>query len=410
MKKNKILFSLLSLALSLILTLSFLMGCNGNEEETETETQTEAPVENGEAVTDFDYENADISKYITLPRSEYISNTVTLSADLLVTDDEVNDYINSELFKKKAKTNGDTKVTDQPIKLGDSAFIYYTGYLDGVTFQGGSNADDPSPYELSIGSGSFIPGFEEGLIGIIPENTSKEAPYDLHLTFPKNYKNTDLAGKPVIFKVWIEYIVQYTIPEFNEDYVKNVQNFDGTPEEYKSIVRKGLEAEAEPKIKTEAMKAITNHLMENATIISYPEQSVNYWYNQYVDQYKYYMQYYMQYGYSFASFDDFMARYMGLAEGESWKDIVTEQAKMTVKEKLIAHAIVTQEGLDVADADFDNAVKYFIDYYKTTSGTTYSEEEIIEGLGEAYIKDYVLSEKVTNLLIDNCTVIYSENE
>ena len=72
---------------------------------------------------------------------------------------------------------------------------------DGTAFEGGSNWDDKVPLELGIGSGSFIPGFEDGLIGVIPSNTSKENPFELHVTFPEGYKSADLAGKAVVLNM-----------------------------------------------------------------------------------------------------------------------------------------------------------------------------------------------------------------
>ena len=183
----------LILMLTLTLALAAFASCDTGSAETESESG------DGE-LKNFDYLSADLDEYITLPDYDYLKNTVTLGSEYVVTDEMIDEYMADFLFDKKTKTNGDTQVTDQPIKLGDSAFIYYTGYLNGVAFNGGSNASDAKPYELSIGSGSFIPGFEEGLIGIVPSSTSKDAPYDLHVTFPENYNQKDLAGKAVIFK------------------------------------------------------------------------------------------------------------------------------------------------------------------------------------------------------------------
>ena len=218
---NSILKRIILIISASALLISMLAGCRSVEDESESES--ESGTESETAERDFDYLSANISDYITLSPSEYANNTVTLGTQYVITDSDVDEYINAQLFENKTKTNGDEKVTDQPIKLGDSAFIFYTGYLDGEKFEGGSNADSDEPHELSIGSGSFIPGFEDGLIGVVPNQTSKDSPFDLHVTFPESYHSPDLAGKSVVFKVWIEYTVQYTIPEFCDAFVKETQ-------------------------------------------------------------------------------------------------------------------------------------------------------------------------------------------
>ena len=290
------------IALALLLSSSTLAACDNKKDDT-TEEGSESQTEE---LKDFDYTDKDMSKYITVNKTDYLDTTVTLSADYIVTDDEVNAYIDDERFDNKAKTNGDTPVTDQPIKLGDSAFIYYTGYLNGEAFSGGSNATDAKPYELSIGSGSFIPGFEDGLIGLVPDTTSKDAPYDLHVTFPENYSTAELAGKAVVFKVWVVHVIQYTIPELTDEYVQNSLKFDGTADEYKEYVKADLQAESDASAQSEALNAILNNLMSNATVLEYPQDSLDYWYSQYIDQYEYYMQIYtMYYGMSFKSLEEF---------------------------------------------------------------------------------------------------------
>ncbi len=398
---------ILAVTLSLLFLLSSLAACDTEEAGSENGSEADTEAGTDSRIPDFDYESADLSQYISLDSSEYKNNTVTLSTDYIISDQTVQEYIDDERFKNKAKTDGDTQITDQAVRYGDSAFIYYTGYLDGVAFDGGSNASDKDPYELSIGSGSFIDGFEDGLIGVVPSETSKDAPYELPLTFPKDYHSAELAGKSVIFKVWIEYVIQYTVPEFDDNYVKNTLKFDGTAEEYRDEVKQELQAEATAKAEDEALSAIISKLMDDATIKGYPEQSVDYWYAAYVDQYEYYMQYYSMYGYKFNSLDEFVTTYLGLKEGEDWKEKTVEFAKEMVVNALVHHIIAEQQGMTVTDEEFTETVKELAEYYSSES-KKYTPDEIVEQLGEQSIRQNILFEEVEEYLLDNCTIEYKD--
>ncbi len=389
----------------------------GNDNENESESATE-----GEVTEDFDYLNSDLSQYISLSADEYQSNTVTLPTKYLVDDKMVQDYIDDECFKNRKKQNGGDLIYDQPIRYADSAFIYYTGYLDGEKFEGGSNADDKYSYELVIGSGTFIPGFEEGLIGVIPNQTSKENPYSLNVTFPEDYDNIDLAGKSVVFEVWVEYTIQYAIPEFNDDYVAKVLIYNGTAEQYRAEVKENLINASKDEADSAAVAAIVNKLTEKATIHDYPKQSVDYWYSQYVAQYEYYYQYYTAYGYSFESFDKFVVAYLGLNETDDWKTLTMAYAKEMVKSSLIYYTVAKQQGISVSDEEYTKGVKaladyytdyytnYYTQYYGYEYEYVYTEEDVIKEVGEAQIRKNILFEKVEDYLLEHCTIEYKDEE
>ena len=398
---NRTLKKFLVIALALALILASFAACNSKKDETETGSGAESGTENKTPV-EFDYASANISDYITISRDDYIDSTVTLSTQYIVTDETVDQYIYDQRFEDKVKTNGDTQVTDQPIKLGDSAFIYYTGYLDGVAFSGGSNASDTKPHELSIGSGSFIPGFEEGLIGIIPADTSKDNPYDLHVTFPENYGNADLAGKAVVFKVWIEYTVQYTIPELNDDYVKNTIKYDGTADEFKAYIKTELQAAA----KSEALGMIISALIEHATIHKLPEQSVNYWYESYVAQIQQYVDYYAAFGMQY-TLEDMALMLLGLKDGADWKGELRKMASEIVENILVYYAVAEAEQITVTHDEVLKEAEEIAKQY-STSEKTYTVEEVIEIMTEKTIRQNILMEKVDALIIDECTIIFED--
>ena len=402
----KIIKRILLIALALILSTSAFAACDTESGNGDTDSTTESGTQSTQPAKDFDYSSVNIADYISVPKNEYESSKVTLSTDYIITDADVEKAIEDEFFDNKSKTNGDTQVTDQPIKLGDSAFIYYTGYLNGVAFNGGSNASDAKPYELSIGSGSFIPGFEEGLIGIVPNTTSKDAPYDLHVTFPENYSSTDLAGKAVVFKVWIQYIVQYTIPTLTDDYVKNTLKFDGTAEEYKVYVKQTMQAEATASAESEAIGAVMNLLMTKSEFKKLPEESVTYWYNSYLSQIQQYVDMYTMYGMQ-VTLDEMACQMMGLQTGSDWKTPLTEMAKDVVKSILIYYAVAEEQNITVTDAEYVAKLKELADYY-SSSEKTYTPEEIENEVGRSTLEQNILMEKVDKYILDHCTIEYKD--
>ena len=379
------------------------------ESEKETGKKDETSTED----TRFDYFEADLSEYLSVDKSLYTDIDVTVSADLKVDEEMLETYIDSLRYKHRAKANGDTKINAAPIKFGDSAFIYYKGFKDGEEFEGGSNWSDASPYELGIGSSSFIPGFEDGLIGVIPSETSKESPYELHVTFPENYQATDLAGKAVVFQVYVEYIIQYDLPEYNEKFITETLAYkpetDSIVDEYNKYCWDLLLADSEYYAKQEALNNVWEDLLEKATVIKYPEGEVEYYYNSYIEQYKYYMQMFnTYYGYSFKSLDEFVPEYLGLADGVDWDEETRVTAELDTKQNMVFHAIAQQEGIYITQTDYNNSIQFYIDYYKEYYGTTYSASDIEANIGARLIKENALFEKINDFLYSKCKVSYGE--
>ncbi|NCB93216.1 MAG: trigger factor [Clostridia bacterium] len=183
---------------------------------------------------------------------EYKGLEVPMS-ELEVTEDE----IAGELKKEQENNSRTIDVDDRAVADGDKATLDFEGFVDGVAFEGGKGTD----YPLTIGSGSFIPGFEEQLIGAkIGEET------EVNVTFPEEYQDESLAGKPAVFKCTVKKIEVKELPELDDEFAKDVSEFD-TLEEYKADVKKNLEekkAEAAKRAKEDAAvdAAIANAAME----------------------------------------------------------------------------------------------------------------------------------------------------
>lgn len=382
------------------------VGDQESNTSSDTESSTATPsVED----TRFNYFNANMADYISIAPDEYNNIPVSISAEYQVSDATIKSYIDAQLFENRVKLNDGISVTDKPIKLGDSAFIYYRGTVDGVEFEGGSNWDASEPTELGIGSGKFIPGFEEGLIGVIPAETSADKPFALHVTFPETY-GSDLAGKDAIFYVRIVYTVQYELPEYTEDFIINTLEFvpDSTDVKasFEASIKEQLEAELAPYRETAIQNAMWTHVLSNTTVESFPEGEVDYFYNSYLDQYEYYMEYYKYYGYSFNTLDEFVIAFLGLSEGADWMAETRKNAETDVTQNMIFHYIAQAEDMIITDTDYQAALQYYVDYYKSQTGTEYSAEEIEAGIGSRMIKEHALFTKVTEFLINNCTVTY----
>ncbi len=188
-------------------------------------------------------------------------------SDLTVTEEEVE----AELKKEQEKNGRMIDVDDRPAQKGDTVTLDYAGTVDGVAFDGGTAAS----YPLVLGSGSFIPGFEDQLEGV-----SIEEEKEVHVTFPEDYHAEDLKGKEAVFTCTIHKISRRELPELDDDFAMDVSDFD-TLEEYKADLRQELEkkkAESARQSKEDAAvsKAVANATMElpQAMISSQAEQQV----------------------------------------------------------------------------------------------------------------------------------------
>ena len=366
-----------------------------------------------EPVVRSDYCTNDMSAFVALDKSAYAAFVANVGSDYVVTDKILEDQINSLLYQYATATNGTEKVTDQPIRFGDQAHIYYRGEVDGKEFSGGSNMSDSSPYKLGIGSGTFIPGFEEGLIGVIPAETSKDNPYPLHVTFPENYGSADLAGKDAIFYVVVEYVVQYDVPELTDAFVKDTLKYTTTNEigteegalvaDYKAYIKSSMEASALESAKQLAFGMVMEELMEKLTFTAYPEGEVEYYYDYYIEEFEYYFSYYSMY-YGYKSLDEFAIDYMGLKAGDDWKAILKEDCQMTVKQNILVHALAEAEGIEqITDEEFKAELDYLVEYYKDYN---YSADYIRQNMGDNAIKESALYAKMMDFILERTTITY----
>jgi trigger factor len=263
-------------------------------------------------------------------------------------------------FQYRTAVNGTTMVKDQPLAMGDDAYIYYKGFVDGVAFDGGSNWDDASPYTLGLGSGSFIPGFEEGLVGVVPNQTSRDNPAKVTVTFPENY-TAELAGKEAVFHVYVEYAVQFTLPEYDKAFVLEDLEYETQKEfyasdkailsEFEDFVENYLVENRKSDVEEAKTNAVWTNLMDKADCKNLPQMELDYYIATYMAEAKNYYDYYTSMGNSefmklYPTVEDFYPAYFGFAKGTNWAEELHKVASRNVKQDMLTHAIAEMEGFE----------------------------------------------------------------
>lgn len=243
-----------------------------------------------------------------------------------VTDEDVEQYIEAVLTQY-----GTTEeITDRAVESGDTVNIDFVGKMDGEEFDGGSS----EAYNLEIGSGSFIEGFEDSIIGHMPGET-----FDWNGKFPDDYQNTDYAGKDVTFTITVNYICgETTYPELTDEFVQTLSEESKTVEEYRKEIKNLLSENGTTDYDTQLQEAAWEAVLEKAEIKEYPEGEVEESTTQLTDQYK---QIAEQYGMEYA---DFLEQYYGMTE-EDFEEQAKSAAEESLKQRLIAEAIADKEKL-----------------------------------------------------------------
>lgn len=366
MKKRLIIAAVLGLALA-------AAGCSdGNKATTEqstaaateeagTEAQSESGSEaQGAAAERPDYKALD---YVTL--GEYKNLKVTL-ASTAVTDEEIDAEISSRLTQKeKVET-----LTEGTVEKGDTANIDYEGIKDGEAFQGGTDKG----FDLVIGSGSFIEGFEDGLIGKSVGET-----VDLNLTFPEGYQSAELAGQDVVFHVTINSIKR--TPELTDELAAEISESEyKTVAEYRASVEQTLKEGKASTRDSQKTNDLMTQVYNNSKINDYPAELVAFTKQQYVD---YYEQYAQQ---SEMSLSDFIVQNLQTTE-EEFHTQMEEMAKQSLRQEMLLKAIAETEGLTLTDEEYQERA------------AAYAEQMGLEGV-EGLEQQYGAKLVETNLLLD----------
>lgn len=299
-------------------------------------------------------------------------------SEIEYTDEQIDEDIANLLEDYKENS------TDESLKIqsGDIVDIGYVGSVDGVEFDGGA-ADS---YDLEIGSGSFIPGFEDALIG--HDNMSS---FDINVTFPEDYGSADLAGKDAVFAITVNGIK--VTPEFTDEFVaENLSDEASSVAEYRANIREENE-------KVNIKDWIEEYLSENSTVKSYPSKylRIRKGVQRYDDEQMYAMmnQMYQQY-YGYTPYNSFYEA-QEVSNEEEYLAALNESAKEQVKLDLLYQAIVEKEGA-VVDA------AYYKDFLVRDGQDAESYESSVETTGEPFVLQTAIKEKALEIATEAAVV------
>lgn len=294
-----------------------------------------------------------------------------------VTDEE----IDADLHQQQENNARTVTVEDRAVADGDIAVIDFEGFVDGVAFEGGKGEN----YSLTIGSHSFIDTFEEQLIG---KNAGDSC--EVNVTFPEDYHDASLSGKPAMFAVTIKEIKEKQLPELNDEFAGEVSEFE-TLAEYREDIRKKLAEEKEKQAKNEKEDAVVEAIIANAQM-EIPDAMVESRQRQMVDDFAQRLQ--MQgispeqyFQYTGTNYEAMMAQ-------------VRPQAEKQIKSRLVLEAVVAAENITASEEDYEEEIKRMADMYKMEADKvkeTMGEEgkkQIMEDIAVRKAADFVTEQAV----------------
>lgn len=347
---------IISGALALLLSASILAGC-GEED-----------------LTNADLKEMAVDKYVTL--GDYSAINITLASPK-VDQEQWDQLLYAVYISNITAENGG--ITNRAVEEGDTVNIDYAGTKDGVAFQGGT----ASGAELTIGSGQFIAGFEEGLVGVMPGET-----VDLDLSFPEGYRNTELAGQAVVFTVTVNYI--YPEADNMEDSAVASMGFAevGTVEELRQYVYDYLLESARQSYQYNLQNAVMEQLMDSSQVAELPETFV------------------LSYKHMFSESIANLAMesgvdpdtYSNYYNGMSSDDYASVSAQVQARQEVILQAIANKEGLTVSDEELEEKLEEYAGAMNVTV------EEMLGTFSQEEYRNYFMSEKVMDYLIENANV------
>ena len=333
---------------------------------------------------------SDYSEYVTIGEYKNLNVEVTVSAE--VTDKQVQDEIDAILSIYTTQE----KLTTGTVKDKDKINLDYTGYLDGVAFEGGSTDGKGTDYTIG---GNYIKDLNDQLIGL---EVGKE--YDLECTFPTDYGKEDLNGKTVIFKVKVNHIYgKDIVPEWNDELVKKYTNGDYTTvDAFEKSLRNSLAEENLANQDAAYEYALWAAILENCTIKGYPEDVLailtDDYYNYYKDYYTYIASYYgMDYN---AYLEQF-----GVTDDEVKADCIAS-AKSEMDYMMVASEIAKIEGVSMTQKQYDEEISSIVAEYTYESNEKFMEQ--YTNHPDNYLYESFIFDKVTDYLKDFNKMEYVE--
>ena len=291
-------------------------------------------------------------------------------SEIAVTDEEVD----AEVKKEQDKNARTVAVEDRAAANGDITTIDFEGFVDGVAFEGGKGTD----YALTLGSGTFIPGFEDQLVGA---NTGDHV--EVKVTFPEEYQAKELAGKEAVFQCDVKKIETKEVPELDDEFAKDVSEFD-TLAEYKEDVKKKLTEKKEKEARTAKENAAVDKAIENAQM-DIPELMTKTECRQMMDDFSRRMQ---QQGLSMEQYFQFTGQSM-----DKMMEDMKPQALKRIQTRLVLEKVAEAENIQPSEEEITEEIQKMADAYKMEA------DKIREAIGESGLeqmkKDMAVQKAVT---------------
>jgi len=286
--------------------------------------------------------------------------------------------VDAEIEKIREKNARIVTVEDRELKEGDISVIDFEGFVDGVAFEGGKGEN----FELTIGSGQFIPGFEDQMVGMKKDETR-----DVNVKFPEQYHSAELAGKDATFKVVLHEIKEKVLPEVDDEFAKDVSEFD-TLEDYKKDLNKKVKAEKEARAKAEMEQEAIEKFIEKVEV-TIPEGMIDSEVDKMVEEMN------ANLSYQGLNIDQYL-QYIGISL-EDYKKEMRGQAEKRIKLSLGLEFIAKEEKVEVTDDEIDARIKELAAQYGNKDDDSLLKNENARN----YMRQQLSQDKVMKVITDN---------
>lgn len=300
-----------------------------------------------------------------------------------ISDEQVEKEISSVQERNARYVN-----VEREAKIGDRVMIDYVGTIDGVAFDGGSAENQP----LDLGSGRFIPGFEEQVVGMKADDEK-----DINVKFPEEYHAKEMAGKDAVFHVLLHAVKEKQLPALDDEFAKDVSEFD-TLQEYKDSIRARMEKQAEEAQKRALDSAVVAKVVDNATV-EVPEVLVRQQYNGIMEDLRY------QLAYQGLKIEDYY-KYSGMDDEKMFENY-REDSTVKAKTQLVLEAITKKENIEVSEQEVSDEIASMAEQAKQPLE---KYEEYFQGENREYLKGDLLFRKTVQWLVDHAVVTEKEPE
>ncbi len=284
-----------------------------------------------------------------------------------------------EEISRMQQRNGRVVTREGKAEKGDVAKFDFEGFVDGVAFEGGKAEN----YTLELGSGQFIPGFEDQMIG---HEAGDE--FDVNVTFPEEYHAKELAGKPAVFKIKLHEVTTKELPALDDEFAKDVSEYD-TLDELKASIRKGMEEQAEKQAELEVENALVDQVIETMQG-DIPQVMFDNRLDEMVNDYRFRLE---QQGLKLEMY----LQYLGQTV-EEFREGFKEQAEKQVKIRLALEAIAAQEKIEATEEEFEAEINRIAEMYKMEA------DKVKSLVNETEVKKDLAVNKVIDFIKENAKI------